>query len=299
MTTRNIAAKRSFKSEAVSYYCYHYWTNINETSGPMTDRKKADAAEDKRNYTRPKSFIYDLCILGPIDVVGDIEVLMDLDKFFYTATCAENCELLHLEYGAFDSFFNRRHRDSRQRLCDRTKLKIEQQLRRMPPGAVPLMTSVRLRLEKTKSQLMQAKRRLKGKDLVPVRKIVDLPRGPIINNYGPGGLFYIIALQNRHVWEAAAEREMAQRHEASYKQVSLQLEEIGLSQRRTLTALSTAFKLKREDSTLGSWFKPSEMFDTINEVIFDWYETLEEELQIPFGKCNLVLEGPEPPQFWM
>ncbi|GAB1598564.1 hypothetical protein Ahia01_000133600 [Argonauta hians] len=253
------------------------------------ERKKQEATQDKQKHR--KSFLYDLCILGSLGIIGDLEIISDLDKFFCTAICIEDCELLFLEYTAFDSFFNRRHRDSRQRFCDRARLKAEQLLSSMSPGAVPLMTAVKMRLEKTKTQLLQSKTRMKAKDLVPVRKINKLPRGPIINNFGPGGLFYIIALQNRHVWEAAAEREMTQRHEATYKQTGTK------SEKHSPNNVSTISKSKKEESAANTMTRTTDEVNKINEVIFDWYEILEQELNIPFGKCNIVLDEPEPPQF--
>ncbi|KAK3087967.1 hypothetical protein FSP39_012913 [Pinctada imbricata] len=140
-----------------------------------------------------------MCVLGKNESVGELEIVLDMKTYMQTAVCTERVEVLVLELKHYERLFVRRH----PRTIDamRRMLKVKLDTRRnllTDPNDVPFLSNIQKKLEASSHS---APAYYKKEKELPSEKAAEKDflnhKGPLIDMYGPGSVFYMIRLREK------------------------------------------------------------------------------------------------------
>ncbi|KAL8626025.1 hypothetical protein ACOMHN_012617 [Nucella lapillus] len=141
-----------------------------------------------------------LCYLGINEAVGDTEMTMDLDTYMQTAMCKEHTEVLVLERKHYERLFVRRHPRTIDAMRQQIGIKLRtRQAHLSPRDDVPFLGYIS-RLIDLKCHPPQQTPERDRVDFISVseaeREFLN-HKGPLIDQYGPGSVFYLIKVREQ------------------------------------------------------------------------------------------------------
>ncbi|XP_041368059.1 uncharacterized protein LOC121382607 [Gigantopelta aegis] len=141
-----------------------------------------------------------LCYLGINECVGDAEVLLDLNTYMQTAVCKEKTSVLVLETKHYVRLFVRRYQRTIDTMQKQLGIKLEARISLLPHKQdIPLLGYL-VDIIETKNRPQVVLEKDKNKDMVTVseaEKEFFNHKGPLIDMYGPGSVFYVIRVRER------------------------------------------------------------------------------------------------------
>lgn len=123
---------------------------------------------------------------------------MDLKSYVCSVTCIQDCEVYSLNCQNYDRLVIRRNPKTAELLRDNAHLKLTARLSRLPADEVPLLGALLAKLEVLRNGKDGSKHRKKnpaktsgeGRGHSSGTRAFLPPRGPLINMYGPGTVYY-------------------------------------------------------------------------------------------------------------
>lgn len=131
-------------------------------------------------------------------ITGEPEVLLGLDTYMQTAVCTEKVEVLVLEMKHYERLFVRRHPRTIEDMRRILEVKLETRLKLVSNKTdIPFLSRV-----KTKLNMMNNPQPLVKKEKeLPSQKMAEREflnhKGPLIDMYGPGSVFYMIRVREK------------------------------------------------------------------------------------------------------
>ncbi|XP_055900490.1 uncharacterized protein LOC106079331 isoform X3 [Biomphalaria glabrata] len=152
-------------------------------------RRALPTTDYKRNSQKP----LELCLAGAIDVIGDLEMAMGLTTYSQTVECTEESIIFHLDQRNYDRLIEKRNPGALEMLRDIVHTKLTLHFSRLNEDSIPLYRYFLYTLdEKEKDARLNARTpRTKTPQEMEVN-VDNLQKGPLVNMYGPGSVFYLI-----------------------------------------------------------------------------------------------------------
>ncbi|XP_062594753.1 uncharacterized protein LOC134256151 [Saccostrea cucullata] len=137
-------------------------------------------------------------LLGRNESVGELEVLLGMDTYMQTAVCTEKVEVLVLEMKHYERLFVKRHPRTIDDMRRVLEIKLETRMKLLSNKTeIPFLSRVKTKLNMINNPQPVVK---KEKDL-PSQKMAEKEflnhKGPLIDMYGPGSVFYMIRVREK------------------------------------------------------------------------------------------------------
>lgn len=152
-------------------------------------RRAAPQTDPKKMYQKP----LELCLAGAIDVIGDLEMAVGLTTYSQTVECTEESIIFHLDQRNYDRLIEKRNPGAVEMLKDIVHTKLTLHFSRLNEDSIPLYRYFLYILdEKEKDARLNVRvPRTKTPEEMEVN-VDNLQKGPLVNMYGPGSVFYLI-----------------------------------------------------------------------------------------------------------
>ncbi|XP_071096845.1 uncharacterized protein [Haliotis cracherodii] len=165
-----------------------------EKARPPTEHHNSNNIKKRDNFKSMK-----LCYLGINESVGDIEMLLDLKTYMHTAVCKERTEVLVLEMKHYERLFVRRHQRTIESMRDELAVKLETRISLLTQKEdIPLLGYLHSRIiSRYKPPPPVEKDRREMTTVSAAEKEFLNHRGPLIDMFGPGSVFYMIRVREK------------------------------------------------------------------------------------------------------
>ena len=132
---------------------------------------------------------------------GEIEVLLDMDTYIQTAVCAEQTEVLVLEMKHYERLFVKRHQKTIETMRHSLEHKLNSRtsvLSAKENEDVPLLGLIHMKLNLLHNPPPVATEKKKRETSVQsAEKLFFNHKGPLLDLYGPGSVFYMIRIREQ------------------------------------------------------------------------------------------------------
>ncbi|GFO28020.1 CAMP-dependent protein kinase regulatory subunit [Plakobranchus ocellatus] len=137
---------------------------------------------------------FELCLAGAIDVIGDLEVAMGLSSYSQTVVCMEESTIYHLDQRNYDRLIEKRNPAALELLRDIVHTKLTLHFSRLPEDSIPLYRFFLYQLDEKEKDARRTAMAPRSKTSLGhgEANIDNLQKGPLVNMYGPGSVFYLI-----------------------------------------------------------------------------------------------------------
>lgn len=171
---------------------------------PPTEIQFSNNIKKRDNSIRSRR----LCYLGINETVGDTEVTMELDTYLQSAVCKEQTEVLVLEKKHYERLFLKRHPRTIDAMRKQLGVKLlTRQSLLSTKDDIPFLGYITQLIE-IKLKPPQAPEREKVEPTVSEAEKEFLNhKGPLIDQYGPGSVFYLIKVREQTKLKLRSKRE--------------------------------------------------------------------------------------------
>ncbi|KAL4225729.1 hypothetical protein ACF0H5_016418 [Mactra antiquata] len=167
-------------------------------------------SEEKRHiYHRPRSpnisdrkrqhKTTELCVIGAIELIGDLEMEFGLSSYAQTTQCTEAAEVFILDQSNYERLIEKRNPQSLDLMRDSLHEKLALRMSWAQDANLPLLKYFLYKLDERKRHEMLRQRDYSRKR--DIRETIDywrsgkLHHGPLIDQFGPGSVFYTIRMR--------------------------------------------------------------------------------------------------------
>ncbi|XP_063399051.1 uncharacterized protein LOC134683669 [Mytilus trossulus] len=152
---------------------------------------------DKRSPKQSNRNI-ELCLICSQEIIGDMEVAMELDTYSYTVTCIQETEMYVLDQKNYERLIEKRHPQTIEKIKNSVQEKYSLTLSWIKDKKeIPLFRYLIYKIQKKERKQKIKQKEIKGQD----KKIADdwiassLKTGPLVDMFGPGSVFHIIRMK--------------------------------------------------------------------------------------------------------
>lgn len=129
---------------------------------------------------------------------GELEILLGMDTYMQTAVCTEKVDVLVLEMKHYERLFVKRHQRTIEDMRKILEVKLETRMKLLANKTeIPFLDRVKTKLNMMNNPPPVVK---KEKEL-PSKKMAEREflnhKGPLIDMYGPGSVFYMIRVREK------------------------------------------------------------------------------------------------------
>ncbi|CAH1803174.1 unnamed protein product, partial [Owenia fusiformis] len=151
-------------------------------------RREGYVAAEQRVHNRQT----ELCYIGPQEAIDDTEVAMDLTTYAHSACCTQDTEVFFLNLKNYERLVVKRNNRTVQLLKDSIETKLKCRLSRLADFQIPLLRYLYFKL-KSRDMLMTLKNEVEDNHMTKF----DPPRGPMVDQFGPGSVFHRIRMRDK------------------------------------------------------------------------------------------------------
>ncbi|XP_050411269.1 uncharacterized protein LOC126825617 isoform X1 [Patella vulgata] len=165
----------------------------------FTDKKVTTYQKRQTNQESKKhgNKHLELCLMGAIDIIGDLEMVLGLPTYSESIICTEQATVFILDQSNYDRLLEKRHPHSMNIMKDIVHNKLTLHFSRLSEETLPLFRFFLYTLDEK-----EKKEKLKNAPSVQHDKPAEfelrsdgIQKGPLINMYGPGSVFYLIRMR--------------------------------------------------------------------------------------------------------
>ncbi|XP_064635011.1 uncharacterized protein LOC135492444 isoform X2 [Lineus longissimus] len=171
------------------------------TTASLSKRRKETADQRRRHM--------EICVIGEREIIGDVELSLDLPTYIFTIHCIQDTEVFSLDLKNYERLVTRKNPWSIQLMKDMVAIKLHCRILRLD-NAVPILNALLHKLdEETALRLKQQQPQITSKEkLSPADEMNQFipQRGPVIDIFGPGTVFYRNRMREKAKREAKSKR---------------------------------------------------------------------------------------------
>ncbi|XP_076450264.1 uncharacterized protein LOC143286542 isoform X3 [Babylonia areolata] len=149
----------------------------------------------------------ELCLMGAVDTIGDLEMVLNLTTYSQTVICTEAATIYHLDQRNYDRLVEKKNPQTVDLMRDIVHTKLTLHFSRLADDSIPLYRYVLYTLDekeresREKQQQQRQQQQARGRQLSTTAtatatetqwEIDQLHKGPLVNLYGPGSVFHLI-----------------------------------------------------------------------------------------------------------
>ncbi|ESP05077.1 hypothetical protein LOTGIDRAFT_227784 [Lottia gigantea] len=139
----------------------------------------------------------ELCLMGAVDIIGDLEMVLGLQTYAETIICTEEARLFVLDQNNYDRLLEKRHPQSLNIMKDIVHNKLTLHFSRLSEQTLPLFRFFLYTLDEKEKKEKLRKAPIVQQERPPQIELSPdgIQKGPLINMYGPGSVFYLIRMR--------------------------------------------------------------------------------------------------------
>ncbi|XP_060602621.1 uncharacterized protein LOC132755719 isoform X2 [Ruditapes philippinarum] len=171
---------------------------------PRTDEKKyiygrprSPGVSDRKRQHKST----EVCVIGAIEIIGDLEMAFGLPSYAETTQCTEAAEVFVLDQKNYERLIEKRNPQSLEIMRDTLHEKLKLRMSWAQEENLPLFRYFLYKLdERKRHELIKLKEHSRKRDLresIDYWKSGKLFNGPLIDQFGPGSVFYTIRMRAR------------------------------------------------------------------------------------------------------
>ncbi|CAG5121411.1 unnamed protein product, partial [Candidula unifasciata] len=142
----------------------------------------------------------ELCLAGSTDVIGDLEVAMGLNSYSQTVECTEESTIYHLDQRNYDRLIEKRNPQALEMLKDIVHTKLTLHFSRLHDEVIPLYRYFLYTMDEKEKDARRLASMPRTKPMhESVISIANLQKGPLVDMYGPGTVFYLIRKRAKEI----------------------------------------------------------------------------------------------------
>ncbi|XP_041367196.1 uncharacterized protein LOC121381874 isoform X2 [Gigantopelta aegis] len=175
-----------------------------------TFQRKLPQHESKKENQR----YIELCLLGAVEIIGDLELMLGLPTYAETIICTQEAEIFFLGLKNYDRLIEKRNPLTIDIMRNILHTKLTLHFQRLSEDKLPLFRFFLYTLdEKERTNKMRDSHQSSScsKSGTCYTSIDSLRRGPLVNLFGPGSVFYIIRMREKERKRRAAMRHQDRR----------------------------------------------------------------------------------------
>ncbi|XP_021347854.1 uncharacterized protein LOC110446855 isoform X2 [Mizuhopecten yessoensis] len=139
----------------------------------------------------------EICLIGALEIIGDFELITGLPTYAQTVICTQEAEIYVLDQKNYDRLIEKRNPQVIEMMKGLLMEKYKLRLSWIQDKELPL---IRFLLYKLEEKERQKRQRYLQRNVT--EKVADWPsdsarRGPFIDMYGPGSVFYSIRMREK------------------------------------------------------------------------------------------------------
>ncbi|XP_052066691.1 uncharacterized protein LOC127706236 isoform X3 [Mytilus californianus] len=234
----------------------------------VPSRQKYITQDTGKNGKRsPKSMSHrqiELCLIGSEEIVGDMEVAMDLHTYSYSVTCIQETEIYILDQKNYERLIEKRNPQVVEMIRNSVLEKYSLRLSWMQDKKdLPLFRYLLYKIEenerKKKLKKEELMRQDKERDTTDDWMVSSLKKGPLIDMFGPGSVFYSIRMKakQREMEKLSYKARVDKRRVLSERKSPAQTKPIQVQGANPTSFVTQAFKNKY-DVEIGAYDFSSE-----------------------------------------
>ncbi|XP_033752366.1 uncharacterized protein LOC117336097 isoform X2 [Pecten maximus] len=161
-------------------------------------RQKSPTQETKSGKKSPHIHRHvEICLIGALEIIGDLELITGLPTYAQTVICTQEAEVYVLDQKNYDRLIEKRNPQVIEMMKRLLMEKYKLRLSWIQDKELPLIRYLLYKLEEKERQKRQ---RYLQRNVT--EKVADWPsdgarRGPFIDMYGPGSVFYSIRMREK------------------------------------------------------------------------------------------------------
>lgn len=131
---------------------------------------------------------------------GDLEVAMGLNSYSQTVECTEESTIFHLDQRNYDRLIEKRNPQALEMLKDIVHTKLTLHFSRLPDEAIPLYRYFLYTMDEKEKDARRNASMPRTKTMQEAEvSIENLQKGPLVDMYGPGTVFYLIRKRAKEI----------------------------------------------------------------------------------------------------
>ncbi|KAJ8298832.1 hypothetical protein KUTeg_022892 [Tegillarca granosa] len=157
-----------------------------------TDNKSGKKSPHGHRYV-------EVCLIGAVEIIGDIEATMGLPTYAQTVICTQEAEVYVLDQKNYDRLVEKRNPQTVEMMKEAVREKLKLRLSWVQEKELQLFRYFLYKLEEQEhlKQKRLNKREMETKDEPVDFTVCNLQKGPMIDMYGPGSVFYAIKMKEK------------------------------------------------------------------------------------------------------
>ncbi|KAL8609573.1 hypothetical protein ACOMHN_000629 [Nucella lapillus] len=172
-----------------------------KSSGKRTTYERRSVPQEARKSTQKP---LELCLMGAVDTIGDLEMVLGLCSYSQTVVCTEAATIYHLDQRNYDRLVEKKNPQTVDLMRDIVHTKLTLHFSRLSDDSIPFYRYILYTLdekerdlrEKQQQQRQQHTRGRQSSSNTPTIEtqwdIDQLQKGPLVNLHGPGSVFHLI-----------------------------------------------------------------------------------------------------------
>ncbi|KAH3887827.1 hypothetical protein DPMN_011849 [Dreissena polymorpha] len=141
----------------------------------------------------------EVCVIGAVEVIGDLEIAFGLPSYAQTIQCTQAVEMFVLDQKNYERLIEKRNPQSQDAMRDFLHEKLKVRMTWIQPDDLPLLRYFLYKLDEKRRQeenkWREYNRKRDNRETVDFWKSGKLFNGPLIDQYGPGSVFYTIRMR--------------------------------------------------------------------------------------------------------
>ncbi|XP_074659858.1 uncharacterized protein LOC141912511 isoform X2 [Tubulanus polymorphus] len=147
----------------------------------------AEVLKRRKGALEHRRKIYEICVIGPREVIGDMELSMELPTYMQTLHCMQATEVYSLDMKNFERLVSRKNPWTVEAMRNSAEVKIESRAMRFDKH-IPLLNALMHKI--ADSHFQKEKQHMPKEDKPNYLEMISPQRGPLIDLFGPGTVFY-------------------------------------------------------------------------------------------------------------
>ncbi|XP_060079954.1 uncharacterized protein LOC132559361 [Ylistrum balloti] len=161
-------------------------------------RQKSPTQETKCGKKSPHSHRHvEICLIGALEIIGDLELITGLSTYAQTVICTQEAEVYVLDQKNYDRLIEKRNPQvidmMKRLLMEKYKLRLSW----IQDKELPFIRYLLYKLEEKERQKRQRYLQRNVTEKVANWPSDSARRGPFIDMYGPGSVFYSIRMREK------------------------------------------------------------------------------------------------------
>ncbi|XP_048730668.1 uncharacterized protein LOC125647883 isoform X2 [Ostrea edulis] len=248
------------------------WSPVSISTPSVSSAMSATDSRCKLRSPQVSRHNIEVCNLGAFEIIGDLEAVIDLPTYCYTVKCTQEAEVFILDQKNYDRLIEKRNPKVIEILKESVREKYRLRLSWLPSKELPLIRHFLYQLWEEKRSKRDRPKKTVKKEPVQDWSVTNLKKGPLIDMFGPGSVFFLIRMKEKQRQlekerYQGAKKRLQQTRPRNPQQTPPTVDTITYQTSRDSTFVSQLGRTSTMDSGLGSSKTPDRIQSGVDDDI--------------------------------